>query len=438
MNSREVQDRPQSQVTNGRGGPGDDEPHDGGGRRAERPGWVRTLFIVVGAVVVILVLIWGARWLSYALAHQTTDDAKVDADTVVVTSKIQERVDRILTDTNQTVHRGQLLIALDDRDEATKVAQAQAALNAQVATQQAAQQNVDLTRAQQSAQNSQNSGGIAAAQAQIASADSSYADAVQQLAAAQAQVSGAHEALLKANADLGRTQALVASGDEPRANLDAAKAAAADAQSQYQATVDRVNAARAAAQAAKAIISANQGQLQTAQGKLAESQTPYKVSTQVAQAESAGAQVASARAQLRAAQDQLSYTKIYSPIDGFVAEKDVEVGQTVSPGTTLLNLVPSNKIYITANYKETQVGEMKPGQKVDISVDAYKGTAFHGHVEAVGPASQNQFALVPAQNATGNFVKVTQRIPVRIIVDDPPADKPLRPGMSVETSVAIK
>ena len=100
--------------------------------------------------------------------------------------------------------------------------------------------------------------------------------------------------------------------------------------------------------------------------------------------------------------------------------------------------MPSNKIYITANYKETQVGSMRPGQDVDISVDSYKGVAFHGKVQAIGPASQNQFALVPAQNATGNFVKVTQRIPVRIAVVDPPADKPLRPGMSVETSVKIK
>jgi len=131
-------------------------------------------------------------------------------------------------------------------------------------------------------------------------------------------------------------------------------------------------------------------------------------------------------------------TTIVSPIDGYVGAKNVEVGKTVSPGESLLAIVPSGKIYVTANYKETQIGKMKAGQEVDLKVDAYKGVTFHGHLDSVGPASQNTFSLVPAQNATGNFVKVTQRLPVRILFDNPPADKPLRPGMSVEASVRVK
>ena len=119
---------------------------------------------------------------------------------------------------------------------------------------------------------------------------------------------------------------------------------------------------------------------------------------------------------------------IRSPIDGIVGAKNVEVGTSVAPGQSLMTLVPNSGIYITANYKETQLGKVKVGQHVDVKVDAYKGVDFHGRVEAIAPASQNTFSLVPAQNATGNFVKVTQRIPVRIVVDNPPPDKPLRVG----------
>jgi len=116
----------------------------------------------------------------------------------------------------------------------------------------------------------------------------------------------------------------------------------------------------------------------------------------------------------------------------------VEIGQTVAPGEALLSLIPASNVYITANYKETQIGHMHVGQEVDISVDAYKGVNFVGHIEDLSPAAQNKFSLVPAQNATGNFVKVTQRVPIRIVFDHPDAQYPLRPGMSVETSVKVK
>jgi membrane fusion protein (multidrug efflux system) len=188
----------------------------------------------------------------------------------------------------------------------------------------------------------------------------------------------------------------------------------------------------------RAAIAAQQGQLTTAQGHLAETDNPYRVSSAQAQAQAASAQAGSLAAQVKAAQDRLGYTVIRSPIDGYVGAKDVEVGTAVQPGQALMNLVPNTGIYITANYKETQLGKVRVGQPVDINVDAYKGTAFHGHVDAIAPASQNTFSLVPAQNATGNFVKVTQRIPVRILVDNPPPDKPLRVGMSVETSIKVK
>ncbi|HEY2553812.1 MAG TPA: HlyD family secretion protein, partial [Candidatus Cybelea sp.] len=149
-------------------------------------------------------------------------------------------------------------------------------------------------------------------------------------------------------------------------------------------------------------------------------------------------QVEAAKAQLNLAKQSLNYTHIYASTDGYIGEKSAEVGQTVGAGITLLTIVP-HKIYITANYKETQMGKMRVGQPVDIKVDAYRGVTFHGRVASINPASENTYALVPAQNASGNFVKVTQRIPVRIEVDGSEhADLPLRPGMSVETYVRVK
>jgi membrane fusion protein (multidrug efflux system) len=420
--------------------------------------------LVLGAIVVIAILIWGARFLAYALSHQTTDDARVDADTVTVTSKIQERVDQILVDTNQPVHRGQILIRLDDTDEHNTVLQAQAALQAQDAQARAAQENVSLTRAEVAAQSVQGNGGVSSAQSSVQDAQAQAQAAMQQanaaraaiaqasaqLRVAQSQVPATREGLARANADLARYAALVRTGDIAVQQLDAQRAAQAQAQSQYQSALDNVTgaetavtqaqaryvAAIAAATAASAGIGAQQGQLQTAQGRLSESDNPFRIPATQAQADAAVAQAGSLQAQLRTAQDR--YAVIRSPIDGIVGEKNVEVGTSVAPGQSLLDLVPSAGQYITANYKETQLGKVRVGQPVDISVDAYKGVTFQGRVCAIAPASQNTFSLVPAQNATGNFVKVTQRIPVRICVVDAPKDEPLRVGMSVETSIKVK
>lgn len=422
--------------------------------------------LVLGAVVVIAVLIFGIRYLAYATTHQTTDDARVDADTVTLTSKIQERVAQVLVDTNQPVRKGQVLIRLDDTDERAALQQARAGLDAQRAQARAAEANVSLTRAQVAAQATQGAGGVSSAQASIQSAQAQTAAAARQadaarsaigqaqaqLRVAQSQVPSARAALDRASADYSRYAALVRTGDIAAQQLDAQRASLAAAQSQYRSALDNVAAAQtgvtqaearytaalASTNAASAGVDAQEGQLQTAQGRLSESDNPYRVSTTQAQADAAFAQTGSLRAQVQAAQDRLGYTVIRSPIDGTVGAKNVEIGTAVAPGQSLMTLVPDRGIYITANYKETQLGNVKIGQPVDVKVDAYKGTAFHGKVQAIAPASQNTFSLVPAQNATGNFVKVTQRIPVRIVMVDPPADKPLRVGMSVETSIKVK
>jgi membrane fusion protein (multidrug efflux system) len=384
----------------------------------------RRYFLIGGAVVVlILALVFGIPWLTYAFSHQGTDDARVDADVVAATSKISERIDRIYVDTNQPVHKGQLLVVLDNKDELARVAQAQA--------------QYDLALANQRTTTLQNQGGVAQANgtvgtqaAQVPVAEAGVGQAQAQYQVAVAGVPAAQQNYDKAKADYGRIAALVQSGDVATQQLDAVRAEQAQASAELRSAQDQVIAASANVAAAQAKVSAQQanvtaaqGGLTTAQGKLQQSADP--------------SQVEAAKAQLDLAKQNLAYTRITSAIDGYVGEKNVEVGQTVQAGSTLMTLIP-NTVYITANYKETQMGNMRVGQDVDIKVDAYKGVTFHGHVVSINPASQNTYALVPAQNATGNFVKVTQRIPVRISVDDPRADLPLRPGMSVETSVKVK
>lgn len=395
-----------------------DDSGNGGGRN------MRPIFLVAGVIVAILIIVWGVRWFSYARVHESTDDARVDANTVAVTSKIAERVDQILVDTDQPVHKGQLLIALDNADEKAKLDQAKA--------------NLQLALQNQQAETTQGTGGVTQAQAnvqnaaaQVPVAQSGVAAAQAQVQAAQAALPGAQQALNRARADYERAQSLVASGDVPKQQLDAAKAAYAQAQSQYNAAQDNVSVAQAnfaAAQqkvgAAQAAVGAAQGGVQAAQGKLSQAQAPAQISAQ--------------EAAVQLAEQSLANTRITSSIDGYVGEKSVEVGQTVSAGMTLLTLIP-NQVFVTANFKETQVGKMHQGQPVDIHVDAYKGMTFHGKVISINPASQNTYALVPAQNSTGNFVKVTQRIPVKISIDDADPNKyPMRPGMSVEASVLVQ
>ncbi|HUA07724.1 MAG TPA: HlyD family secretion protein [Candidatus Acidoferrales bacterium] len=372
----------------------------------------RYIFGAVGAIVAIILIVWGVKWFLYARVHEGTDDARVDADPVAVTSKINERIDSILVDTNQEVRKGQLLVVLDSAVERDQVRSARA--------------QADLALANQRTTTLQGQGGVAQAQATTADASAGVAQAQAQLTAAQAQLPAAQAAYDRASADYHRTLSLVGTGDVARQDLDAERAALAAAAAQLHSARAQIAVAQAGLDASQQQVAAAQGGLTTAQGKLAQSSDP--------------SQVEASLAQLAIARKNLAYTHIYSPIDGFVGEKSAEVGQTVSAGMTILTLIPDGpgKIYITANYKETQMGDMKVGQPVDITVDAYGGTTFHGHVISINPASQNTYALVPAQNATGNFVKVTQRIPVRISIDDMTPDKPLRPGMSVETYVKVR
>jgi membrane fusion protein, multidrug efflux system len=424
MDTREVDQK--KPVTRPKGNGAGSAPLDARDDEVEesRPRPRRRIIVAIVAIAVIAVaLIWGLPWLNFMLAHEGTDDAHVAADEVAVTSKIPERIEKILVDTNQPVRRGQLLIVLDNKDELAKLRQAQA--------------QYDLAMANQRATTEQGQGGVTQAggqiqnvQAQVPVAQDVVAQANAQLRAAQAQVPAAQQAYDKTEADLNRATSLVSTGDVASQQLDAARAQAAGAAAQLRAARDQVMVAQANVAAAQGRVAAAQAGVSEATGALTTAQGRLEQAADPSQAEAASAQ-------LYLAKQNLAYTRIYASTDGYVGEKSAEVGQVIGAGITLMTIVP-NRVYITANYKETQMGKMRVGQPVEIRVDAYKGATFNGHVASINPASENTYALVPAQNASGNFVKVTQRIPVRIDVDDQRSDMPLRPGMSVETYVRVK
>src|SRR6184192_2983998 len=323
------------------------EPAKPGGRK-------RTVFMIMGVILVGL-LIFGARKWWYGFSHVSTDNAQVDGHIVPILPKVGGYVMEVRTDENRAVKAGDTLVVLDDRDYRARLAQAEADLA------------VALTGVSNRARVGQ----------------------------AEAQVAQAQANAEKAHADLDRIKPLAEKDIVPKQALDAAEAASRAA-----------DAALAAAQAA--LLGAD-------------------------------ARVAAARAARDQAALNLSYTRIIAPSEGVVSKKSVEIGQLVQPGQPLMSEVPLSDVWVTANLKETQTANVTPGDPADFTVDAYPGRHFSGHVESLSPATGAKFSLLPPDNATGNFTKVVQRVPVRIRLDgkNDPAH-PLRPGMSVVVTIQTK
>ena len=334
-------------------------------------------------VVGLLVLgagVWGFRQYTYGSSHESTDNAQVDGHIVPVLAKVGGYVRAVSVAENQSVKEGQPLVQINDDELRVKLAQSDA----------------DLAAAQAA------TGGRGQAQALVETAQS-------QTAAGQANVAAAQATLTRAQSDFRRYQQLAAQQIISQQNLDAARAAVAVAEAQLSA------ARRQAAAQGSGVGNAQAG-------------------VRLAEARLAGAQASRDNARL-----QLSYTKVAAPVTGTVARKTVEVGQLVQPGQTLMSVVSDTGVFVTANFKETQLVDLKVGQVVELDVDAYDGAKAQGVVESISGASGARFALLPPDNATGNFTKVVQRVPVRIrITRGLGQGQPLRPGMSVEAHVTTK
>ena len=385
----------------------------------------RRRFIIIGVVALLVVgalLFW---W--HSTFYEDTDDAQVNGHLVQISSRIVGHAIKVNVDENQYVEAGTVLAELDPKDFETTVQQDEADLAAAEANFEAARVNVPVIHI--------NTGStLVSAGADVSGANASIAQAEKQLEAAKAAVEVAQANNTKAQLDLTRYTPLVEKDviskqqyDAAVASANADKASVAQAEAQLQAAQDAVRIARDRAAQAQASY------------KFAET-APQQVAIQKAKADQAAGQVDEARAALDQAKLNLSYTKIYAPVAGIVTRKSLEVGQNVSVGQNLMTLVSLDDIWITANFKETQLDHMRAGQHVLITVDAYGGRKYDGKITQIGGATGSVLSLFPPENATGNYVKVVQRVPVRIDLVDPKqnSDHLLRPGLSVEPKVRVK
>ena len=433
-----------------------------------KPEFYKRRSVLVAASIILLVgVIFGVRYWLYARSHESTDDAFIDGHIIQISPKVSAYVAKIYVDDNQQVKAGDLIIELDPRDYEVRLQQAKAALTAGLAKENEAKTTVSLTRATSSATVQQaraavgrshsevesSRAGAAGSASRASQAVSAVGTAQANLAQMQAQVVAAQAEAVRANADVARYQDLYSKDEVSKQQLDQAVATANTANAELDsarqrvvAAQARINEARAAqhaaadtAQQATSQIRGAEAGVNEALGRLAEANTaPQQVAVSQAQAETAGATTEQLRAQVAQAELELSYTKIYAPEDGRVTRKSVEEGALVQIGQPLLAIVPGD-VWVTANFKESQIGRMVPGQKVDVKVDAFPGKIFKGHIDSIQAGTGSRFSLIPPENATGNYVKVVQRVPVKIVFDEPlDPNHMLAPGMSVVPEVAVK
>lgn len=393
---------------------------------------------LVGAVLVLLTAAGGWWWAGRD--KESTDDAQVDAHMTQIASRVGGTVLAVPVSDNQVVEAGTVLVEIDPRDYQIAVDKARAELADAEAAAIAAQSNVPIT-------STSTESGVSTAQSQLQQQRNAIESAGKEIEVAKARLNAAQSRLreVEANAtrarrDVERLKGLLAKDEVSQQQYDAT-VAAADAQA---AAVDTAKAQIAEAEASIRMSESRQAQVQAGEGSaraaLRNAQTgPEQVTAMRARASSAQARVEQAKATLAQAELNLQYTVIKAPARGVVSRKSVNLGQVIQASQPLMALVQTDEVWVIANFKETQLTNMRPGQRVLVAVDAYDGKVFLGKVDSISAATGARFSLLPPENATGNFVKVVQRVPVKIVLEssqDP--EHLLRPGMSVTPTVFTK
>jgi membrane fusion protein, multidrug efflux system len=398
--------------------------------------WLRDLNPFVKGAFVFLLIAIAIAWYVFS-GRVTTDDAQVDAHITAVAPQVPGYAVKLLINDNTPVQEGDLLVQVDPRTYQAEVDQARANLDVAEAQANSAKIQIGLTR-----QTTTNSTNGASAQKDSDAADYASSQAqLEQSATANLQLAEANVAAKKATneraqSDLARYTPLLSSNDVSKFQYDSVEAAARVAKSELDAAEQQRSAAQQAVAIARANTRSSQARLSRSQSQFMETKArEQQVPIAEAAYKSALASVERAKAALQQAELNLAYTRIAAPISGQVTQKSVDLGQYVSPGQLLLTIVPLNQVYVTANFKETQLAHVAPGQRARIHVDTYS-EEFEGTVDSIAGATGSQQALLPPQNATGNFIKVVQRIPVKILVK-PYKDLRLvlRPGMNVEATI---
>lgn len=380
-------------------------------------------YFILGAVVVVAVVAY-LVYRALTAGKESTDDAQIATDMVPIAARVGGNLVEVPVKDNQLVKKGDLIARIDPTDYDSRERQAEAEVAA-------AQAQADSADAQVLIVASSSKGGLTSARAALSGSAATAAGASAQIAAAQASLTRTQTDAQKADTDLRRAQQLRKDDAIPQAQVDA-----------YQAVASSAHAAVAQAQAQ---LSASQEAKTSAQSRIAEAQgrveqsTPVTAQLDVAKANAAlaHARADGAKAALVLAKQQLDYTRIVAPFDGHVSKLDVHSGQLVGPGQVLTNVLP-NTTYIIANFKETQVGDMHAGQAAKISIDAFPGRTFHAKVDSVSYGTGAAFSLLPPDNASGNFVKVVQRVPVKLVWVEAPRDLELQAGLSADVTVETR
>ncbi len=396
----------------------------------------KAVLVILGGGLFVALVAAGA-WLHYRY-RISTDDAQVDGDIYQISAKVFGSVLDVPVKDNQHVKAGDVLVRIDPRDLQAKVDQEKAALALAEGQSHAAEATVPMTRETTQSGTSGMSAALSGAQAQAAQADTAVAQASTDLAIAHSNLASAEANNEKAQADLARMRPLVAKAEISQQQFDSYSAAAKVTAAQLKAAQDRVRfseqgitTAHAAADAAKARVAQMGAEL------VQSTANQRQVTVTTAQAVSAAARVQESRANLAAAELNLSYATIIAPIDGEVTKKTVEVGQIVQPGQALMAIIPLQSVWVTANFKETQLAGVHRGQRAEVDVDMY-GRTIEGRVDSIAGGTGARMSLLPPENATGNFVKVVERIPVKIVFDRLPDGVVLRPGMNVDATIITK
>ena len=379
--------------------------------------------ILIGAIAIVAAAIAAFFLMRYLNSYESTDDAEVNGHLNAISTRVAGTVTGVYVEDTQFVAAGQTLVDLDQKDYQTALAQTQASTKQAQAQLTAENPNVPIVE-------TSNQTTVSTTEADMRSAQAGVAAASQEYDARLAAVRQAEVNHTKAALDRARYQLLVDKDEISKQQFDAVVAAERAA----AATVDSANAS---AEAARRVIDERRAQLAQTQSRLVEANqnAPRQIAIRRADIEARAAGVSNARATQEQAVLNLSYTKIVAPVSGIVSQKSVEVGERIQPGEQLLTISQLDDIWITANFKETQLRQMRAGQSVDVKVDAF-GTTYHGYIENLGGATGAKASLLPPENATGNYVKVVQRLPVRIrLKAGEDREHRLRPGMSVEPKV---
>jgi membrane fusion protein, multidrug efflux system len=394
----------------------------------------RIRILVAAAVVAALA---AGAWFYVTRDRESTDDAQVDAHVTPVAARVGGTLLRVPVGDNQAVEAGTVLVEIDPREYAIALDRARAELANAEAELTAANANVPITATSTSSGVASARGGVEQAQAFAEEAQHSLDAAEARLASARAKVTGEEAAAARDERDVARLKGLLAKDEVSQQQYDAVVAQAELSKADVAVARAQVREAEFSLQVSRSRLGQSKVAQQVAGADLRTAETaPEQVAATRARAQSALARVKQAQAAVGRAELDLEHTTVKAPVRGIVSRKSAEPGQVIQPGQPLMTLIPLDQVWITANFKETQLEDVRVGQRVSIEVDAYGGREFAGRVDSIAAATGSRFSLLPPENATGNFVKVVQRVPVKIVLDrgqDP--EHLLRPGMSVTPTI---